>query len=161
MKKFSIRKFSIVCLLLMMASILLSSPTENDKKFATEDEIEDLRLRIEILYYDKELVQHEDIALSPTTVTTGSTTRFRASGGTGNYVWRLIPAEDSNSSISGTTDADLSFTAGSATRTFDVLVLTDGIEEVSLNVVVAKARLKNDGSGSKGSGCFLRNIERD
>lgn len=161
MKKFSIRKFSIVCLLLMMASILLSSPTGNDKKFATEDEIEDLRLRIEILYFDKDLIQHEDIALTPTTVTTGSTTRFRASGGTGEYVWRLIPADDSNSTISGSTDADLTYTAGGATRTFDVLVLTDGIEEVSLNVVVAKARLKNDGSGSKGSGCFLRNIERD
>lgn len=162
MKKFSSRKFILVCMLLMMASILLSSPTENSKKYADEPEVEDLRLRIEILYYDKDLVQHEDIAVSPTTVTTGTTTRFRAQGGTSNYVWRLIPADDSNATISGTTNADVTYTAGAGiSRSFDVLVLSDGIEEVSLNIVVAKARLKNDGSGSKGSGCFLKNIERD
>jgi len=161
MKKFSNRKFMIVCFLLMMASILISSPNENGKKLA-DDDIEDLRLRIEILYYDKDLVQHADTAESPVTVTTGSSTRFRAVGGSSFYVWRLIPADDSNASISSTTEADLTYTAGGGvSRTFDVLVLSDGIEEVSLNIVVAKARLKNDGSGSKGSGCFLKNIKRD
>lgn len=162
MVKFSDRKFLIVVLLMLMVSILLSSPIEKSKNYAADPLIEDLRLRIEILYYDKDLVQHEDTAISPTTVTTGTTTRFRAMGGTSNYVWRLIPADDSDATISGTTNADLTYTAGAvASRTFDVLVLSDGIEEVSLNVVVVKARLKTDGSGSKGSGCFLKNIERD
>lgn len=141
---------------------LSNASSKNEKKFAEEDEIEDLRLRINILYYDEDLVQIDELALNPTIVTTGKTARFRAKGGTSDYLWRLIPADGSDARISSTTGSDISYTAGTTeSRDFDVLVLTDSIEEVSLNVVVAKARLKNDGSGSKGSGCFIRQKFRD
>lgn len=142
---------------------LIDSQSKNEKKFAdATDEEDDLRLRINILYFDADLVQHDELALSPTTVTTGNTARFRAKGGTFDYYWRLIPSEDSDATISATTGADITYTSGSGeSRDFDVLVLMDGLYEVTLNIVVAKARLKNDGSGSKGGGCFLRSKFRD
>lgn len=140
---------------------LAGSANKNGKKFATDD-VEDLRLRINILYYDKDLVQIDELALNPTTVTTASSTRFRAKGGTFEYLWRLVPSEDSDAKISSTTDSDITYTAGSnESRDFDILILTDGIEEVSINIVVAKVRLENDGSGSKGGNCFIRPKFRD
>lgn len=141
---------------------LASNTNKNGKKFATEDDVEDLRLRINILYYDEDLVQIDELALNPTTVTTASSTRFRAKGGTFEYLWRLVPSEDSDAKISSTTDSDITYTAGSnESRDFDILILTDGIEEVSINIVVAKVRLENDGSGSKGGNCFIRPKFRD
>ena len=163
MLKFSIRKYLIVLFLFSIASVLLSSPNGNSKNYAAADPLlEDLRLRIEIVYTDADLVQHEDPALSPTTVTTASTTKFRAKGGTSNYTWRLVPAETSDASISPKTGADITYRAGSSeSRSFDVLIVNDGLEEVSLNIVVAKARLKSNGTGSKGSGCFLKHSVRN
>ena len=139
---------------------LISMNLKNQKKYA--DPVEDLRLRINVVYINSEFVQIDELALSPTSITTGSSIQFRAKGGTNDYIWRLIPSETSDSKISATTGSDITYTGGSnETRTFDVLILTDGIEEVSINIIVVKARLKNDVSGSKGGGCFIRQKFRD
>lgn len=134
---------------------------KSSKKYASEV-TEDLRLLINIVYFDDKLEQHEELALNPTTVTSGTTANFRAKGGLGTYFWRLIVAENSNSKISTKTGTNVSYTAGSnVSRSFDVLFLSDGVEEVSLNLIVAMARLKSDGSGSKGGACFISRKYKD
>lgn len=127
-----------------------------------ENSDDDFRLTINIVYFDKDLVQHIEPASNPTAVTSGSVKTFRAKGGSSDYIWYL----DTNygSAITGTGET-ITYRASSESRAgVDVLYLNDGFEEVSISISSGFFRAEADGSGSKGNksgGCFIRSKSRD
>lgn len=127
-----------------------------------ENDEDDFRLSINLVYYDEDLVQHIDLAANPTTVTSGAVKNFKAKGGSNDYIWYL----DTNygSELTGTGDTVTYRASGESRAGTDVLYLNDGFEEVSISITSGFFRTEQDGSGAKGNksgGCFIRSKARD
>ncbi|PCJ63233.1 MAG: hypothetical protein COA79_00060 [Planctomycetota bacterium] len=142
----------------LVLELMSKSKSSNKLGKKLAEDGDDLTLKASTVHTNDDLQEIVEEIVDVITITTGGNIRLRASGGTGDYRWRLINEIESVSRLTEETGADTTYYASNDSRALDVIYLEDGFSVIEYKVVYARIITEKDGTGSTGKDvlCFIQ-----